>query len=77
MLQENIDCEKSVQIRSFFLVRIFLYSDRIHENTDQKKLRIWTDIFQSKSMDWFLYDRNLRHERVIKTPPAKMFYYKF
>ena len=26
----------------FFLVRIFLYSVRIQENTDQKKLRIWT-----------------------------------
>ena len=25
----------------FFLVRIFLYSVRIQENTDQKKLRIW------------------------------------
>ena len=26
----------------FFLVLIFLYSDWIRENTDQKKLRIWT-----------------------------------
>ena len=26
----------------FFLVRIFLYSVRIQENTHQKKLRIWT-----------------------------------
>ena len=26
----------------FFLVHIFLYSDRIQENTNQKKLRIWT-----------------------------------
>ena len=26
----------------FFLVSIFLYSIRIQENTDQKKLRIWT-----------------------------------
>ena len=26
----------------FFLVRIFLYSVRIQENTDHKKLRIWT-----------------------------------
>ena len=25
----------------FFLVRIFLYFDRIQENTDQKKLSIW------------------------------------
>ena len=26
----------------FFLVRIFLHSVRIQENTDQKQLRIWT-----------------------------------
>ena len=26
----------------FFLVRIFLYSEWIQENTDQEKLRIWT-----------------------------------
>ena len=31
-------CVKSVQIRSFFLVRVFLCSNWIHENTDQKKL---------------------------------------
>ena len=51
-------CVKSVQIRSFFLPvfsrirteygeiasypRISSYSVRIRENTDQKKLRIWT-----------------------------------
>ena len=29
-----------------FLVRIFLYSDRIQENKDQKKLRIWTLFMQ-------------------------------
>ena len=46
----NHHCVKSVQIRSFFLVRIFPHSDRIRidtdqkirENTGQKKLRIWT-----------------------------------
>ena len=27
--------------REFFLVRIFLYSVQIQENTDQKKLSIW------------------------------------
>ena len=26
----------------FLLVRLFLYSDGIQENTDQKKLRTWT-----------------------------------
>ena len=48
-------CVKSVQIRSFFwsvfsriwteygeIRSISLYSVRMRENTDQKKLRIWT-----------------------------------
>ena len=48
-------CVKSVQIRSFFwsvfsrirteygeIFRISLYSVRLRENSDQKKLRIWT-----------------------------------
>ena len=26
----------------FFLVRIFVYAVRVQENTDQKKIRIWT-----------------------------------
>ena len=39
----------------FFLVRIFLYSVRIQENTDQKKLRIWTlftqwELFRAASL---------------------------
>ena len=38
----------------FFLVCIFLYSVRIQENTDQKRLRIWTlftqcDVYNSSS----------------------------
>ena len=53
-IAENKHCAKSVEIRSFFLVLIFPhpglmrrntispYSSRIRENTDQKKLRIWT-----------------------------------
>ena len=32
----------------FFLVRIFLHSDWIRENLDQKKLRIWTHLDGSK-----------------------------
>ena len=43
-------CVKSVQIRSFFLVRIFLFSVRIQENTDQKKLPIWTLFTQCKRL---------------------------
>ena len=38
----HIPCAKSFQIWSFFLVHIFAYSDWSRENTDQKKLRIWT-----------------------------------
>ena len=52
---ENIHCMKSVQLRSFFwsvfsriwtqygeILRISLYSVRMRENMDQKKLRVWT-----------------------------------
>ena len=51
----SVHCVKSVQIRSFFwsvfsciwteygeILRISPYSVRMPENTDQKKLRIWT-----------------------------------
>ena len=33
-----------------FLVRIFLYSVRMQENMDQKKLRIWTLLTQWKAI---------------------------
>ena len=55
----NLDCVKSIQIRSYFwsvfsciwtecgeIWSISLYSVRIQENTDQKKLRIWTRFTQ-------------------------------
>ena len=38
---QNRHCVKSAQIE-FFLVCIFPYSLRIRENTDKKKLHIWT-----------------------------------
>ena len=38
-----------VSITEFFLVRIFTYSVRIRENTDQKKPRIWTLFTQCMS----------------------------
>ena len=41
---------KSVQIRSFFLVRIFLYSVRTQKNTDQKKL--YLDTFHAEIVLW-------------------------
>ena len=44
-------CMKSVQIQTFFLVRIFLYSDWIQENMDQKKLPIWTLFTQCKKIE--------------------------
>ena len=34
-------CEKCLNME-FFLVRIFPYSVQMRENTDQKKLRLWT-----------------------------------
>ena len=41
---EATHCVKSVQIRSFFwsVLRISPYLVQMRENTDQKKLRIWT-----------------------------------
>ena len=38
----SISLREMYSSTEFFLVRIFLYSIRIQENTDQKKLRIWT-----------------------------------
>ena len=38
-----------MSITEFFLVRIFTYSVRIRENTDQKKPRIWTLFTQCMS----------------------------
>ena len=40
--------------REFFLTRIFLYSVRIQENTDQKKLRIWALFTQCWTAKLFL-----------------------
>ena len=42
---ERILLEKCPNTESF-LVRIFLYLDWIQENTEQKKLRIWTLLTQ-------------------------------
>ena len=41
--------EKCLNIE-FFLARIFLYLDWIQENTDQKKLRVWTLLTQCQSI---------------------------
>ena len=42
----------------FFLVRIFLYSVQIQENTDQKKLRSWTLFMQCT---WTIYFWNVKY----------------
>ena len=39
---EQLPLRERCSNTEFFLVRIFLYSVQIRENTDQKKLRIWT-----------------------------------
>ena len=44
--------------KEFFLVRIFPFSDWIRENTDQKKLRIWT-LF-TKCKYWWLNSLELQ-----------------
>ena len=40
----------------FVLVRIFLYSVRIQENTDQKKIRIWTLFVLCFFAKWSILD---------------------
>ena len=44
----NFMLRKSVHIRSFFLTYIFLHSDWIQENTDQKKTQ-YMDTFHAVS----------------------------
>ena len=61
--------EKSLS-REFFLVRIFLYLDWMQENTDQKKLRIWTLVTQCDSNNWIrnvkmvILSNNLEAEQI-------------
>ena len=65
-INKGLHCVKCVQIRSFFwsifsrirtvygeILRISPYSVRIRENTDQKKLRIWTHFTQCLSNYYF------------------------
>ena len=46
--RERITLREKFPNTKFFLVRIFPYSIRIRENTDQKKLHIWTLFTQLK-----------------------------
>ena len=46
----TIVLRKKCPNKEFFLVRIFPYSVRMWENTDQKKLRIWTLFTQHRSI---------------------------
>ena len=41
-IEDKHTLHERCQNTEFFLVRIFMYSDWIRENTDQRKLRIWT-----------------------------------
>ena len=56
----------------FFLVCIFLYSDGIQENKDQKKLRIWT-LFTQRLIKW-----NIPFHKFYVRPTSKncMFLFK-
>ena len=67
MNEGSLHCVKSVQIRSFFwsvfsciwteygdLLRKSPYSERIQENTDQIKFRIWTLLTQCDACHWNL-----------------------
>ena len=48
--QTNQTLREKCPNTEFFLVRIFPYSVQMRENTDQKKLRIWTPFAQ-----WILF----------------------
>ena len=52
---EKLTLHKKCPNTEFFLVRIFLYSDRIRENKDQQKLRIWTLFTQCKQFILTVY----------------------
>ena len=56
---------KSVQINFLFLVRIFLYLDWIQENTDQKKLPIWTLLTQSKLLEPYHNSNTIFHGSIM------------
>ena len=51
-------CEKCLNTE-FFMARIFLYSDWIQENTDQKKFRIWTLFTQSQHFPFLVFETML------------------
>ena len=61
---------KSIKVRSFFLVRIFLYLVLLRENTDHKKIRIWIRFTQ-----WFLLYRQ-RHIGASEWFEAKELWFK-
>ena len=52
---EKLTLHKKCPNTEFFLVRIFLYSDRIRENKDQQKLLIWTLFTQCKQFILTVY----------------------
>ena len=56
LLLNSLSLREKCPDTKFFLVRIFLYSDQIHGNTDQKKLRIWT-LFTHSYVFFYLGDK--------------------
>ena len=87
----DFPCTKSVQIRSLFwsvfscirteygnLIHKSLYSVRIEENTNQKKLRIWTLCFSvdhMKTENGFLFYKYFKLALIID--PANIYLFKF
>ena len=50
-----------------FLVRMFLYSEWIKGNTDQKKLRIWTNFTQWMILTW----KAIQSRNLLETDPNR------
>ena len=61
---------KKCLIRNFCLVRIFLYSVRIRENTDQKKPRIWTIFTQCTVYKYVYVFHSTTVTTYVSSPPS-------
>ena len=62
----------------FFLARIFLYSVRIQENTDQKKLRIWTLFTQClEDFNFATRNKDLAGKNILNVLKLHLFWGEF
>ena len=72
MSPEVITLHKECPSTELFLVCILLYSVRIQENTDQKKLCIWALFTHVKDIDFLRIDRHPRKYAVQQKEKTKL-----